>query len=67
MAIVPGDVDEAAEEQGAATPTQDHREDAALYDAVDEVLDKISATGMSSLTDRERELLDEMSKRHRTN
>jgi hypothetical protein len=38
-----------------------------LLDAVDRVLDKISAEGMSSLTSEERRLLDEVSKRHRTN
>ncbi len=41
--------------------------DAALYDAVDEVLDKISAHGMASLTPDERKLLDDVSRRHRTN
>jgi membrane associated rhomboid family serine protease len=43
------------------------REDAALYDRVDAVLDKISAKGMSSLTPDELRLLDEVSKRHRSN
>jgi len=38
-----------------------------LYEKVDAVLDKISATGMSSLTSDELKLLDEVSKRHRTN
>lgn len=36
-------------------------------DAVDAVLDKISAQGIHSLTDAERELLDRMSKRAQTN
>ena len=67
MAIVPRDLDEAQEEVGSAAPAQDNNEDAALYDAVDQVLDKISAKGMSSLTDGERKLLDEMSRRHRSN
>jgi len=35
------------------------------YDDVDQVLDKISATGLDSLTPKERELLDEMSHRLR--
>ena len=39
----------------------------ALLDEVDRVLDKISATGIQSLTAAERQLLDEVSKRHRTN
>ena len=38
-----------------------------MLDAVDSVLDKISAEGMSSLTEDERKLLDEVSKKHRTN
>lgn len=42
-------------------------EDAALYDRVDAVLDKISAEGMGSLTPDELRLLDEVSKRHRSN
>lgn len=37
-----------------------------LLDAVDRVLDKISAQGMSALTPDERKLLDEVSRRHRT-
>ena len=36
-------------------------------DAVDRVLDKISAEGMASLTEQERQLLDQVSKKHRTN
>lgn len=42
-------------------------EEEALLDEVDRVLDKISATGMSSLSAEERRLLDEVSKRHRAN
>jgi membrane associated rhomboid family serine protease len=42
-------------------------EESAMLDEVDRVLDKISASGMSSLTEEERQLLDEVSKRHRTN
>jgi hypothetical protein len=47
-------------------PWQDAEEEA-LLDEVDRVLDKISATGMSSLSAEERRLLDEVSKRHRAN
>jgi hypothetical protein len=36
-------------------------------DAVDRVLDKISAEGMASLTEQEKQLLDQVSKKHRTN
>jgi hypothetical protein len=35
------------------------------YDEVDRVLDKISATGLESLSPKERKLLDEMSERLR--
>ena len=65
LAIVPRD--ETGEEEHAGAPPRKTREDAALYDRVDAVLDKISAHGMSSLTPAELELLDEVSKRHRTN
>ncbi len=43
------------------------KEDAVLFDKVDAVLDKISAEGMSSLTADELKLLDDVSKRHRSN
>lgn len=65
LAIVPRD--EAGEEHSADASPRKRREDAALYDRVDAVLDKISAHGMSSLTPAELELLDEVSRRHRTN
>jgi membrane associated rhomboid family serine protease len=38
-----------------------------LLDDVDRILDKISANGLSSLTDEERKRLDEVSRRYRTN
>jgi membrane associated rhomboid family serine protease len=41
-------------------------DESALLDAVDRVLDKISAEGMSALTPEERGVLDEVSRRHRT-
>lgn len=66
LAIVPRDeTEEEADEHGPSR--RKVREDAALYDRVDAVLDKISAKGMSSLTPAELELLDEVSKKHRTN
>jgi membrane associated rhomboid family serine protease len=46
---------------GAAGP------DAELLDEVDRILDKISASGIASLTDRERAVLDEVSRRRRSN
>ncbi len=63
LAIVP----RSDEEEGGTGTAGREREDAALYDKVDAVLDKISAQGMASLTDEERRLLDEVSKRHRSN
>lgn len=68
MAIVPGEKERGeggrADGAGRRAPRQG---DPALYDAVDRVLDKISAHGMSSLTPEELALLDEVSKRHRSN
>ena len=66
LAIVPRDEND-GEEPGVGASARRHNEDPALYDKVDKVLDKISATGMSSLTPDELKLLDEVSKRHRTN
>ena len=66
LAIVPRD-DGDEEEAGHARGRRKVREDTALYDEVDAVLDKISAEGMESLTEAELRLLDEVSKKHRTN
>lgn len=66
LAIVPGKEEE-GQRTGTADAARSHREDSALYDQVDAVLDKISAEGMSSLTSDELALLDQVSKRHRTN
>ncbi len=66
LAIVP----QQEEASRPAAPRREQRaveEDKALYDAVDRVLDKISAHGMASLTPEELKLLDDMSKRHRAN
>ena len=62
---MPGD--ESAAEDAASASRPNVREDGALYDKVDAVLDKISAEGMSSLTRDELRLLDDVSKKHRTN
>ena len=64
MVVVPRD-----DGADVAPPTQQDRrgERKELYDRVDAVLDKISAQGMSSLTPEELRLLDEVSKRHRSN
>lgn len=66
LAIVPGD-DSDEEQSGGGRSRPKRKEDTALYDEVDAVLDKISAEGMSALTDAELRLLDEVSKKHRTN
>ncbi len=66
LAIVPRD----EEEEKAAGQTQagrPRREEDAILDRVDQILDKISAQGMSSLSPEEVQILDEVSKRHRTN
>jgi hypothetical protein len=41
--------------------------DEELLDEVDRILDKISASGMASLSDEERQVLDEVSRRRRSN
>jgi len=65
LAIVPRD--EEAQAAGALRSTAwQTADEGQLLDAVDRVLDKISAEGMSSLTADERRLLDEVSRRHRT-
>lgn len=60
----PSRVVEALERRKAEKRAARERAD---LDAVDAVLDKISAQGMGSLTDEERALLDRMSKRTRAN
>lgn len=66
LAIVPGDEAE-GEERSPRRPRRPARDESKLYDRVDAVLDKISAKGMDSLTEEELKLLDEVSKKHRTN
>ncbi|GMV07817.1 MAG: hypothetical protein AMXMBFR53_40920 [Gemmatimonadota bacterium] len=66
LAIVPRDEED--ETRAAARGSRrDSEGEKALLDAVDQVLDKISAQGMSSLTPEELKLLDDVSKRHRAN
>jgi membrane associated rhomboid family serine protease len=67
MAIVPRE--DAEKNSGGRTRTDggwSGREDVVL-DEVDRILDKISAHGMSSLTPEERKVLDEVSRKHRSN
>jgi len=67
LAIVPRE-EEAGRPGIPPRPSPAERSDEkALYDAVDRVLDKISAHGMASLTPDELKLLDDMSRRHRAN
>lgn len=65
LAIVPRDDEDERPRQvhGTAWSQADERR---LLDAVDQVLDKISAEGIASLTAEEKRLLDEVSRRHRT-
>jgi hypothetical protein len=67
MAIVPRE-DRSSEPNSGETPSRgwSEREDT-LLDEVDRILDKISAEGMGSLTPAERKVLDDVSKRHRSN
>lgn len=67
LAIVPRAERDERASAGRTSTRQERKEEQALYDAVDRVLDKISAEGMSSLTKEELRLLDEVSKRHRAN
>jgi len=64
LAIVPRDE---GEERPPARGRVEDDQEKELYDAVDRVLDKISAHGMSSLTSDELKLLDDVSRRHRAN
>jgi membrane associated rhomboid family serine protease len=57
-------------DRGASTTTRSRRGDRAegeLLDEVDRILDKISESGMASLSDKERAILDEVSRRRRSN
>ena len=65
FAIVPREEREEAT-SGLNQESVDTAEETTL-DAVDRVLDKISAEGMASLTEQEKQLLDQVSKKHRTN
>ncbi len=72
LTVVPRDEEEeeAASRRGSSTPPSggwSAANEDQLLDAVDRVLDKISAEGMGSLTPHEKRLLDEMSRRRRTN
>jgi membrane associated rhomboid family serine protease len=53
--------------QTRPAPARSARAERELLDDVDRILDKISANGLSSLTEEERKRLDEVSRRYRTN
>ena len=67
LAIVPQE----DRDDGPGSPSDDSTtwtsRDEALLDEVDRILDKISARGMSSLTPEERKILDEVSRKSRSN
>jgi ABC-type amino acid transport substrate-binding protein len=68
LTVVPGDGKSERPPAGiGAARSQETPDDQALLDQIDRVLDKISASGISSLTVEERRLLDEVSRRKRQN
>jgi len=71
LAIVPRDEESREQEEGsrrrASGRTGSKMGEKELLDEVDRILDKISDSGISSLTDDERRVLDEVSRRRRTN
>jgi len=62
--VIPGG---AKADRKPASPPRSAKDDERLLDEVDRVLDKISASGLASLTAEERRLLDEVSRRYRRN
>ena len=66
FAIVPRE-DREEEATSSVRQGSDDTAEKTTLDAVDRVLDKISAEGMASLTEQEKQLLDKVSKKHRTN
>lgn len=63
LTVVPG----GPPDEPRQAPRPRRRVDERLYDDVDKVLDKISTQGMASLTEEERRLLDEVSRKYRQN
>ena len=62
MKVIPGEGLQKRDE-----PPRPRRRESEVLDEVDKVLDKISTQGMASLTESERKLLDEVSRRYRQN
>jgi len=67
LAIVPRDEPRGEARSAESRPADRPGREDTLLDEVDRILDKISATGIASLTDAERGTLDEVSRRHRSN
>jgi membrane associated rhomboid family serine protease len=70
LSVVPGGTEGAGGTRPPAaksTTPPGSPEEARMLDELDRVLDKISASGMSSLTAEERKLLDDASRRYRQN
>jgi rhomboid family protein len=67
LAIVPRQETKTAEVGSARAQRESPTEEKAMLDAIDRVLDKISAHGMASLTTAEKKLLDDVSRRRRSN
>lgn len=67
MAIVPREKGTAEARERDKARSERDTSDETILDEVDRILDKISAEGMGSLTSEERRVLDEVSRRHRSN
>jgi membrane associated rhomboid family serine protease len=67
MASVPRKDSRQEARRGKPPTAEWEKADESILDEVDRILDKISAEGMTSLTDEERETLDNVSRRHRSN
>lgn len=67
MVIVPRGVPQEKTEAQAQPSEELSKGEVRVLDEVDRILDKISAEGMSALTDEERKILDDVSRKHRSN
>ncbi len=67
MQVSPGGTEKAPDPEARRGRKAPRREEDRVFDEVDRVLDKISASGLQSLSDEERRLLDDVSKRYRQN
>jgi membrane associated rhomboid family serine protease len=67
LAIVPREEPRESAHSKASRSVERSTGEESILDEVDRILDKISASGIASLTPEERETLDEVSRRHRSN